>query len=63
MNAGTSSASASGDTLTLNLALTFKAGFAGAKNVYMEVENASHDSGWSAAWNLDRAIDNQPLAL
>lgn len=47
VNAGTSSASASGDTLTLNLALTFKAGFAGAKNVYMEVENASHDSGWS----------------
>jgi hypothetical protein len=54
VNAGASSASASGNTLTLNLALSFTAGFAGAKNVYMEVENASHDSGWSlmGAWTV-----------
>jgi hypothetical protein len=56
VNAGASSASASasGDTLTLNLALTFTAGFAGAKNIYMEVENATHDSGWSqyGAWTV-----------
>jgi hypothetical protein len=44
----------SGNTLTLNLALSFTAAFAGAKNVYMEVENATHDSGWSphGAWTV-----------
>ena len=47
LNAGASSASASGNTLTLNLALTFKPAFTGAKNVYMEVRNATEDSGWA----------------
>lgn len=46
LNTGASSVSASGDTLTLNLALTFKSTFVGSKNVYMEVQNTSHDSGW-----------------
>ena len=42
-----------GNTLTLNLTLTFKSGFAGARNVYAEVMNATHDSGWSlmGTWN------------
>jgi hypothetical protein len=48
VNAGASSVSASGNTLTLNLAISFAAGFAGAKNLYMEVQNATQDSGWSA---------------
>jgi hypothetical protein len=48
VNAGASSVSTSGNTLTLNLAISFAAGFAGAKNVYMEVQNATQDSGWSA---------------
>ena len=48
VNAGASSVSASGNTLTLSLALTFQAAFTGAKNVYMEVQNATQDSGWSA---------------
>jgi hypothetical protein len=54
LNVGASSASMSGNTLTLNLALSFTAAFAGAKNVYMEVENATHDSGWSphGAWTV-----------
>jgi hypothetical protein len=47
VNAGTSSMSVSGNTLTLNLAVSFNAGFAGAKNIYMEVQNATVDSGWS----------------
>jgi hypothetical protein len=47
VNAGGSSASASGTTLTLNLALSFEAGFAGAKGIFMEVQNATLDSGWS----------------
>jgi hypothetical protein len=54
VNAGGSSASASGTTLTLNLAISFEAGFAGAKNIYMEVQNATVDSGWSlhGAWTV-----------
>jgi hypothetical protein len=37
----------SGNPLTLNLALRFTGAFAGAKNIYMEVQNATVDSGWS----------------
>ena len=46
------SAVLSGNTLTLNLPLTFKAGFGGTKNVYVEVLTATDDSGWSlmGAW-------------
>ncbi len=47
LNAGASSVSASGNTLTLNLALTFASAFAGSKNIYMEVRNANMDSDWS----------------
>jgi hypothetical protein len=46
LNVGQSSASASGATLTLNLAITFETAFAGAKNVYMYVQNATQNSGW-----------------
>ncbi len=46
LDAGASSVTKFGNNLTLNLALTFKAGFAGAKNVYMEARNATLDSGW-----------------
>jgi hypothetical protein len=54
VNAGTSSMSVSGNTLTLNLAVSFEAGFAGAKNIYMEVQNATQDSSWSphGAWTV-----------
>lgn len=57
VNAAASSVTPSGNNLTVNLALTFTAGFAGAKNVYMEVQNASHDSGWSAkgTWTVGSA--------
>jgi hypothetical protein len=47
VNAATSSVSASGTTLTLNLAISFEAGFAGAKGIFMELQNATVDSGWS----------------
>ncbi len=46
LNVGASSVSLSGNTLTLNLALSFTTAFAGAKGVYMEVQNATLDSGW-----------------
>jgi hypothetical protein len=51
VNAGGSSVSASGTTLTLNLAISFEAGFAGAKGIFMEVQNATVDSGWSQLGN------------
>jgi len=37
----------SGNALTLNVALTFQAGFTGAKNVYLHaVDEAGSNSGW-----------------
>jgi hypothetical protein len=44
---GSSSVTASGNTLTLNLAMTFRSAFAGQKNIYMWTQNASGiNSGW-----------------
>ena len=46
---GGSSSATSGNSLTLNLAMTFKAAYAGAKNVYMYAQNAGGvNSGWQA---------------
>jgi hypothetical protein len=47
VDAGASSVTMSGNTLTVNLAITFKAAFAGPKNIYGEAQNPSGDSGWS----------------
>jgi len=44
--AASSSASPAGNTLTMNLAITFKAAFNGAKNIYMYGTNGVLDSGW-----------------
>jgi hypothetical protein len=46
LHAASSAALASGNTLTLNLALSFKTAFRGTKSVYAEAENATHNSGW-----------------
>ncbi len=43
---GSSSASASGNTLTVNLAMTFKPAFAGAKNIFLFGTNGAVNSGW-----------------
>ncbi|HLK21926.1 MAG TPA: hypothetical protein VKT81_23420 [Bryobacteraceae bacterium] len=52
LNAAASSVISSGSTMQLNLAVTFKSAFTGSKKIYMEVRNASHDSGWvqKGAW-------------
>src|SRR5262249_32004071 len=47
VNLGQSSAVLSGNTLTLNLATTFKAGFSGAKNIYGWAQN---NSGSASDW-------------
>jgi hypothetical protein len=47
LNAGASSVSSSGSNLTVNLALTFKPAFAGAKGVFSGViNNVNVFSGW-----------------
>jgi hypothetical protein len=65
VDAGASSVSTSGNNLTLNLALTFKAAFAGAKNIYMEVQNATQDSGWvqRGHWTVPSAAPSPDFSL
>jgi hypothetical protein len=49
INAAGSSASASGNTLTLNLAITFSSSFAGNQIFYLAARNGSvGNSGWQA---------------
>ncbi len=62
VNAGASSASASGNNLTVSLALSFTSSFAGAKNIYAEVRNASLDAGWAklGAWTVPSSGTEAP---
>jgi hypothetical protein len=62
VNAGASSASASGNNLTVSLALSFTSSFAGAKNVYAEVRNATVDAGWVqlGAWTVPSSVGGAP---
>jgi len=47
VDTGSSSASGSGTNLTVNLVLSFKPAFGGAKNVYMDaIDGYTLDSGW-----------------
>ncbi len=65
LNAGASSVVLSGNTLTLNLALTFTPAFAGAKNVYMNVQNASAASGWvqTGTWTVPGTTGPTPVSV
>ncbi len=65
LDAGASSVTMSGNNLTLNLALSFKAGFAGGKNIYMEVRNATLDSGWSkqGSWTVTASSPSPDFSL
>jgi len=49
-----SSSSGTGNNLTVNLALTFKAAFAGTKTVWMLASDGTVDSGWQprGAWTV-----------
>lgn len=62
LNGGLSSVVASGNNLTVNFALSFAAGFGGAKNVYAEVRTAATDSGWSqlGTWTIPGGASSQP---
>ncbi len=53
INTAASSASASGNILTLNLSLTFKGGFAGNQVFYLAARNnGAGNSGWQAAGSV-----------
>jgi hypothetical protein len=59
LNVAATSVTRNGDTLTLNLLLTFSAGYAGAKNIYMwdnDVSGAS--SGWQTmgTWTVPSGL-------
>ena len=56
-----SSATSSGHTLTLNLALTFAAAFGGAKNIYLYDANQQNlNSGWQTRGTWTVPIANVP---
>jgi subtilisin family serine protease len=65
--AGTgSSVSASGITLTLTAALTFKAGFSGVKNIYMSAQDvAGTSSVWTSrgTWTLGTVVNSPPTTI
>ena len=53
INTTGSSASASGNTLKLNLAIAFKAGFAGRQVFYLAARNATTgNSGWQTVGSV-----------
>ena len=64
VQASGSSASGSGDVLTLNLAISFQTGFAGAKNVYLEAYDGL-DSGWvqKGSWTIPGAAVFGPISV
>jgi hypothetical protein len=55
LNVATATAASSGNNLTLNVTITFKPGFAGAKNVYLHsVDVSGANSGWQerGSWTV-----------
>jgi len=60
LSASGSSASTGGNTLTLNLALTFLPAFAGSKGVYVEVNDGVVDTGWLQLGSF--TVVNTPVA-
>jgi large repetitive protein len=62
ISAAGSSVSGSGNTLTLTLAITFKAAFAGNKIFYVAARSNTQNSGWQpmATWNVPGAAPLGP---
>ncbi|MGA3017202.1 MAG: SBBP repeat-containing protein, partial [Bryobacteraceae bacterium] len=60
LNGAASSVSTSGNTLTLNLALTFQAAFGGVKNVYMEAVSPSGKAPWQqmGTWTAPATVQS-----
>src|SRR5262249_17805730 len=65
LNSAASSSSGSGNTLTVNVSVTFAAGFAGQKNVYLSAGNiAGQNSGWQnlGTWTVGGGTNPPPTA-
>ena len=62
INGTGSSISASGNTLTLTLAITFKPAFVGNKAFYMAARSNTQNSGWQAlgTWNVPGTVPTGP---
>jgi hypothetical protein len=60
LDVGASSVAMSGNTLTVNLAISFKPAFAGAKGIFMEAQNASLDSGWMQLGSFTATVSSVP---
>jgi hypothetical protein len=58
LNGAGSSISTSGNTLTVNLALTFLTAFAGAKNIYMQAVNPNGTAAWQleGSWTVGAQV-------
>jgi imidazole glycerol phosphate synthase subunit HisF len=59
LNAATATVVANGNTLTLNITVTFQPSFAGAKNVYLHaVDISGSNSGWQqlGAWTVTSTV-------
>ncbi len=65
INVATSSVSLSGNTLTLHLAMSFAPAFAGAKNIYMYVQNATLSNGFTqeGTWTVTGASGPVPVSV
>ena len=65
VNVNASSVSLSGNTLTLNVALTFMPAFAGAKNIYLWVKNATVTSNFvqEGTWTVPSGSGPVPASV
>jgi hypothetical protein len=66
LSLGAGKATVSGNTLTLNIALTFQPGFAGARNIYMYATDAAgFNSGWQlrGAWTVPGGVGPQAVSV
>ena len=66
VNGATSSVSATGNTLTLNLAITFQAGFAGVKSIFIYAQDVGGlNSGWQTvgSWTVPGSSFAPPQAV
>jgi hypothetical protein len=63
LNGAGSSVSTSGNTLTLNLALTFQPSFGGVKNVYMEALSPTGNAPWQqkGTWTVPATVQSVSL--
>jgi uncharacterized repeat protein (TIGR02543 family) len=65
MNAAAASVTSSGTNLTLNLPVTFKAAYAGAKSTYMYAAGSSANSGWQSmgTWTVPAGSAPAPVSV